>query len=462
MGALLLAVPGTLFALYTLGPALIAALIDPLQVVNRIWEGPPEALLDPPSAAVEPSNVLAALLLTIAAGLAALAFSRGRPLRAIPVVLPGIAVTILIAPVSLGFGWPHSTRAALAVFAVAMLGLALTPPPPESELAQSLRAARIATFVIGLAAGNAGLSGSLATRPMTLTTLGSAVLVGAVAALYGRTERARILGWLFAAVMGQAFVLTLGLVAGLPRTTSAFGVLGVGALLLVGAALLPRLRRPEAMREATTVEWSGYAAGLVAFALAFDSVPHLAGLLAAWGAVLGVAAGRPGRRASRRRVIFYTALGCEVAAWWLLMDLVDVRLLEAYTLPFAAVALVAGLIELRQRPSLGSWVAYGPALVAAFLPTTTLVLTRDTSDTRELLLMVGAAATLIFGSMLKQQAPFIVGAIVTAVSAIHFTVTRVGPYYVVLPIGVILLILGASNENRRRAQERIRSLRGMR
>ncbi|MEV4618913.1 permease [Asanoa sp. NPDC049573] len=462
MGALLVAVPGTLFALYALGPALVESLFAPLQVVNHIWAGPPEALLSPPPDAVEPSNVLSALLLTSAAGLAALAFSRGRPLRAIPVVLPGIAVTILITPVSLGFGWPNSIRAALAVFAVAMIGLALTPPPPESELAQSLRSARIATFVIGLAAGNAGLSGSLATRPMTLLTLGSAVLVGAVAALYGRTQRARILGWLFAAVMAQAFVLTLGLVAGLPRTTSAFGVLAVGAALLVGAALVPRLRRPEAAQEATTVEWSGYAAGLIAFALAFDSLPHLAGLLAAWGAVLGIAAGRPGRRASRRRVIFYTALGCEVAAWWLLMHLVNVRLLEAYTLPFAAVALLAGMIELRQRPSLGSWLAYGPALVAAFLPTTVLVLTSDTTDTRELLLLVGAAATLIFGAMVKQQAPVIVGAVVTGISAIHFTVTRVGPYYVVIPIGIILLILGANNENRRRAQERIRTLRGMR
>jgi hypothetical protein len=91
-----------------------------------------------------------------------------------------------------------------------------------------------------------------------------------------------------------------------------------------------------------------------------------------------------------------------------------------------------------------------------------LVLSRDTTDTRELLLLVGAAATLIFGSMVKQQAPVIVGAVVTGISAIHFTVTRVGPYYVVIPIGIILIILGANNENRRRAQERIRTLRGMR
>jgi hypothetical protein len=144
------------------------------------------------------------------------------------------------------------------------------------------------------------------------------------------------------------------------------------------------------------------------------------------------------------------------------MDLARVLVIEAYTLPFAAVALLAGLIELRQRPHLGSWVAYGPALVAAFVPTTAVVLTSDTADVREVLLLLGGVATLIFGSMRQQQAPVIVGAVVTAISAIHFTITQVGPYYVVFPIGVILLILGASNENRRRVQERLRSMRGMR
>ena len=247
----------------------------------------------------------------------------------------------------------------------------------------------MAVFAIGLAAGNAGLAGSLADRRMTLFTLGSAVGVGLVAALGGRTQRARILGWLFAAVMAQAFVLTVGLVAGLPRTTSAFGVLAVSAALLVVASRLPRLRRPEAVHEASTLEWSGTAAALIALALAFDARPHLAGLLAAWGAILGISATRPGRREAHRRALFYAALACEVVAWWLLMDLAQVGVIEAYTLPFAAVALLAGLLELRQRPHLGSWVAYGPALIAAFVPTTAVVLTSDTADLREVLLLLG-------------------------------------------------------------------------
>jgi CHASE2 domain-containing sensor protein len=73
-----------------------------------------------------------------------------------------------------------------------------------------------------------------------------------------------------------------------------------------------------------------------------------------------------------------------------------------------------------------------------------------------LLLLLGAVATLIVGSRLQQQAPVVVGATATAIAAIHFAVTLVGPWLVLVPIGVVLLFLGATNENRRRTQERVR------
>jgi hypothetical protein len=63
---------------------------------------------------------------------------------------------------------------------------------------------------------------------------------------------------------------------------------------------------------------------------------------------------------------------------------------------------------------------------------------------------------LIIGSRLQQQAPVVVGAIATAVAALHFAATLVGPWLVLVPVGVVLLVLGATNENRRRAQERLR------
>ncbi|WP_406037821.1 permease [Micromonospora sp. NBC_00898] len=461
-GALAAAVLPTALALVTLAPPLVFALVEPMRSVTRVWQGPPPELLTPPPGAVDPTHVLTALLLTVTAALAATGFSGGRRSRAVPVVLPGAAVTLLITPVALGHGWPESALAGLAVFTISMLGLALTPPPALVEPARSLRVARVLVFAIGLAAGGAGLAGSLATRELTLFTLGGAVGVGVVAALFGTTQRARILGWLFASLMAQLFVLTLGLVAGLAAVWSAFGVLAVGAALQVFAATLPRLRRPEAYREAATVEWSGYAAALIALALAFDSPRHIAALLAAWGAVLGVAASRPGRRPVERQILFWAVVACEISAWWILMRVADVALPEAYTLPFAALALVVGVLELRHRPDLSSWIAYGPALVAAFVPTLAIVLATESSMLRQVLLLLGAVAVLIFGSTSRQQAPVIVGATVTAIAAVH-ALFSLGPWLVLIPVGFVLLVLGASNERRRRAQERLQTaLRGMR
>ncbi|MGC5377296.1 SCO7613 C-terminal domain-containing membrane protein [Micromonospora sp. DT68] len=461
-GALAAAALPTALALASITPALVTALVEPHRTLSRIWQGPPPELLTPPADVVNPTHVLTALLLTATAALAATGFSGGRRSRAVPVVLPGAAVTLLIAPLALGRGWPASTIGALSVFTIAMLGLALTPPPALVERARSLRLARVLVFVIGLAGGSAGLAGSLADRQLTLFTLGSAVGVGAVAALFGVTQRARILGWLFASLMAQLFVLTAGLVAGLAAVWSAFGVLAVGAVLQVLAATLPRLRRPEAQREASTVEWSGYAAALIALALAFDSPRHIAALLAAWGAVLGVAATRPGRRPVERRILFWAVVFCEITAWWILMRVADVALPEAYTLPFALLALLVGVLELRHRPDMSSWVAYGPALVAAFVPTLAIVLATESSTLRQMLLLLGAVAVLIFGSSSRQQAPVIVGASVTAIAAIHALVS-LGPWLALIPVGILLLILGASNERRRRAQERLQTaLRGMR
>ncbi|MCX4386608.1 permease [Micromonospora peucetia] len=461
-GALAAAALPTALALVSIAPSLVVALVDPHRSLARVWQGPPPELITPPADAVDATHVLTALLLTATAALAATGFSGGRRSRAVPVVLPGAAVTLLITPVSLGNGWPASTLAGLAVFTISMLGLALTPPPPLAERARSLRLTRVLVFVIGLAAGGAGLVGSLATRELTLFTLGGAVGVGAVAALFGTTQRARILGWLFASLMAQLFVLTAGLVAGLAAVWSAFGVLAVGAALQVFAATLPRLRRPEAQREAATVEWSGYAAALIALALAFDSPRHIAALLAAWGAVLGVAATRPGRRPVERHILFWAVVVCEITAWWILMWVADVALPEAYTLPFAALALLVGVLELRHRPDLSSWVAYGPALVAAFVPTLAIVLATESSTLRQVLLLLGAVAVLVFGSMSQQQAPVIVGAAVTAVAAVH-ALFSLGPWLALIPVGILLLVLGASNERRRRAQERLQTaLRGMR
>ncbi|PWK40868.1 SCO7613 C-terminal domain-containing membrane protein [Actinoplanes xinjiangensis] len=450
-GAVMLALLPTVLALFSLAPALRAALVDPLGQLRAVWDGPIPALTDPAAGTVDGTSALAAVLLTGAAALAAVGFG-GKVSEAVPVILPGLALTLLITPIAMNAGFPAATGAALVVFTISMLGLALTPPP-VAHRAPLLRTTRGIVFAVGLLAGGAGLAGSLAMESLTVFTLGSAVGVGLVAALAGRNQSARLLGWLFAALMGQMFVMAVAISAGLERHWAAFGVLAVGAGLLSLEAALPRLGLPQYRAEAITVEWSGYASAAVAGVLALYSPVHLAALLAAWGAVLGLTASRPDRTASQRRTLFWVAVGFEIAGWWLFISLNEVGLPEAYTLPFAALALAVGVVEAHHRPDLSSWAAYGPALLAAFVPTMGIVIAGNGGDLRAVFLLLGAVVTLIIGSRSRQQAPVVVGTVATVVAALAFAFTVGGPWLMLIPVGVVLLFLGASSENRRRTQE---------
>lgn len=466
-GLLAAAALPTLLALASLGPSLAAVLVEPHRTLLRVWQGPDAAGVDW-TARGTAAGVTAALVLTLTAALAAARFGERAATRltrdevlaqVVPVLLPGLAVTLLIAPAGLGLGWPAGTTAALAVFAISMLGVALSPPPPQTEAARPVRATRWVTLVIGLAAGGAGLAGSLATRALTVATLAGAVAVGLTAALGGRTRSARILGWGFASASAHALAYVIGAALGMPSHWSAISVMAVAALALAAAAAVPKLRRVTARGEGPALEWSGYAGGLAALVLAARSLPHLTALVAAWGAVLGISAVRPGRSGTQRRTLLWCALGFELAAWWLVMQIADVGLIEAYTVPFAALALLVGLIELRHRPELGSWAAYGPALGAAFVPTLAVVLTTDTTPVRRVLLLLGAVATLIVGSRARQRAPVVVGSVVTAVAALHELVT-VSVWLIFIPIGVLLVVLGANYEKRRRDFMRLRGALG--
>ncbi|MFC7243347.1 SCO7613 C-terminal domain-containing membrane protein [Catellatospora aurea] len=441
-------------ALTSLAPALHAALVRPYDSLNAIWQGPPAT----GTVTTDVAAVLTAVLLTVAAGIAAVGFGGG-PTRAVSVVVPGAAVTLLIAPAGLGLAWPASVLAGLGVFTVCMLSVALTEPPSGDDVDRPVRAGLVAVLLLGLIAGGAGLAGALATPGLTIFTFGGAVAVGAVAALGGKSQRARILGWLGAALAAQLFVLTVSLRVGAKPEWAAFGVLGVGAILIVGAALHPRFTRPEAVREASAVEWAGYTAGVIALALAVRAPSQVAALLVGWGAVLGIAATRAGRPPTQRRILWWAAAASEIAAWWLIMRSADIALPEAYTMPFAVLALAVGLLELRQRPQLGSWAAYGPALIAGFGPTVVVVLVTDTNPIREVGLLVAAILTLVIGSRYGQQAPVAIGAAVTVIAALH-ALTLVGTTWLgVLVGGIVLIVLGANSERRRRATDRYKQLR---
>jgi hypothetical protein len=140
-----------------------------------------------------------------------------------------------------------------------------------------------------------------------------------------------------------------------------------------------------------------------------------------------------------------------------------VALPEAYTLPFAVIALITGLLQIRNRPELGSWIAYGPALVAGFLPSLVLVLTADSPPLRRVLLIVAAVTTVAVGAQRRQKAPVAVGAAVTIIATLHELLVAGLPWPVLLLLfvgtGALLVSVGANYEGRRRLRGAYRGMR---
>jgi len=442
------AVPAVI-ALVSVAPALGAALIRPYDSLRAVWQGPPPPLDLP----VDHTAVLSAALLTIAAGIAAVGFGGGMT-RAVSVVVPGLALTMLIMPVSLRLPWPSSVLAGLGVFTLCMLSVALTLPPAVDDATRGVRAARVAVLLIGLIGGGAGLAGALATPGMTIFTFAGAVFVGLTAALWGRMQRARILGWLGGALAAQLLVLSVSLRVGSPPEWAAFAVLAVGAALITSVVLLPRFAKEESLAEASAIEWAGYTAGIIAVALAAQAPLNVAAILIGWGCILSMAAIRAERPELQQRLLFYTAGGSALIALWLLRfnaDPAQQPLPEGLTLPLAILAFVVGLHQLQQRPELGSWAAYGPALIAGFGPTIALVIVPVPSPLRIVALLAGGITVLIWGSAKQQRAPLAIGAAVTTIVAFDALITA-GQIWLAIGIaGIVVLIIGASEEGRRRA-----------
>jgi len=419
------------------------------------------------------ADVLAAAALTFAGGLAAVGLGGSRQLianRAVAVVVPGAGLTMLLIPAAVGQGQLQATFA-LLVTTLCGLSLALTPPPsPDNFEAAPLRIARRLVFVLAVLAALAGQTGSLAMRSMTIEALAGSVIVGLIGAIWGRYRLARLIGWNVAGGAAILLALAASLAAGAPAHWSAFPVLAVCAALVAVAALVPRwLRRESIEDEIMVIEATAYLGMGLGLGLTFGAPTYTALAGTALGAILGLAASRPGRPDRYRQVLLIAAAASEVVAVWVLMRQGNVAAPEAYSLPFAVFALFVGVLELRRHPEMRSWVAYGPALVAGFLPSLVLVLVTDTTPIRRVLVILAGALTVAVGSLGRQQAPVVVGTVVTAAATLH-EVFRLGamlPWGVLLALftatGVLLVALGASYEKRRRNVAKFRSaLKGMR
>ena len=227
-------------------------------------------------------------------------------------------------------------------------------------------------------------------------------------------------------------------------------VVQVGALVLLvtGLALLAGWRLGEDEEPALGV--AALLAALAGASYSMDSVEPavpLAVVLAACGLLALGYASLPGRG----RVSIAGVLLCSSATWALSAD-ASIDVVEAYTLPLAALALAVGAVRWHRQPTAPSWTTVGPGLSAALLPSA-VAATSDDGLTRPLVVLLAAVLAAFAGTWLRWQAPVVTGALAAVVVAY----SQLAPYAVGLPrwislglAGALLLALGARYEQRRR------------
>jgi hypothetical protein len=430
------------------------AFVAPYGWLAQVWAGRPDGVGVDPSGAGR-VLVVDAVAVTILAGATAvggLAVLRRGVRSIVRTVLPVSAVALPMWLAALGAGWPTVPAVTLTAGVAGILAVALNRPP----IRRSDVAVRFGWLLVAAALIGAGLAGALPTHASTLAALGLIGTAGAAAGAVGRSLPARVGGWLAAVASAVLFAFTAGRAFELTLAQAAFGVLAASAVALaLGTALTGR--RPV---EAVAVQAAAQAGAVAALLLTVGSVRYAAAVCTLWGVVLGVRALRPGEPAGRRRALVVAAATTELLAWWLLIAAERVSLTEAYTLPAAAVALLAGRLAMRSGTSLTSWAAYGPALAAALLPTLASVLADEGQPVRRLLLGLGALVVVLAGAYNRLQAPVVAGGAVLVAVALHemVLVWDLLPRWVPLAAGGLLLVgLAMTLERRRRDLARVRA-----
>ncbi|MBU8856840.1 MULTISPECIES: hypothetical protein [unclassified Micromonospora] len=423
-------------ALLAVAPVVLTVLVDlPVQP----WSGVPAA--GEASAATARAG-LVLLLLGAAAGAYA---ATDRRVAWWLAALPFGAVALPVLATAAGAPWPVGPAVAFGVGLAALLVAALT-------------GARPAVLVpLGAVLAVPGFGGLLATRAGTLAALGALVVAGAVTGAAGRAAAVRIAGWPGAVAAATGFAVTASLAAGLPLRTAAFAALAVAAVTLHAAPLL-RVARPAGSRWA--LEAAAQAVALLALLLTGGSLRYAAAVCVLWGVAVAVRVPRRNESPAGRRVLAGVAAGSELVGGWLLLAAGGVVVLEAYTLPAAALALGAGLLALRRRSGLTSWPALGPGLAAAFLPSLVSVLVSgEPQPWRRLALGAAALAVVLGGAARRWQAPVVLGAATLVPLALHELARGwdLLPRWIFLGLGGLLLIgLAATYERRRRDLVRLR------
>ncbi|MDQ0408423.1 hypothetical protein ABVB69_19870 [Streptomyces sp. NPDC000349] len=436
--------------LWTL-PLFAGTLLGPVAGVERPWSGVPGDARDavfthmpwPPYATTVPLVLAALAVVLVVAERRAIQ----RPATAVGALVLGWAA-LFVLPVVLELPYEAGlvTQGAVVLAALGYAEWARRPAAGASPLP-------LTALLLALVTSVHLAFLSLASEPATL-----GVLV-ALAALFGAAGFRPAPGWLAApAALGYAAALAcaVGASAGWQPHHTALLVVVVPAVAALIAA-----RLGGGCRTTVPVEGAGAAAGVLALSLAVTDPPTLALVLALCGVVAAGTALRPDRRP-----VGHAAAAMFLLAAWVRLVAWDVTTPEAYTLPVTVPALVVGLLRRRREPTVSSWTAYGAGLAVTLVPSL-LATWGDPHWTRPLLLGAASLAVTLAGARHRLQAPLLLGGGALALVALHELAPYIAQAVDALPrwvppalAGVVLLVLGATYEQRLRDARRVREALG--
>jgi hypothetical protein len=211
----------------------------------------------------------------------------------------------------------------------------------------------------------------------------------------------------------------------------------LGTALLV-TTLIPRLRR-HGLAGAVAAWFTALPAAATDYAeVTRQDVAIFLAIVAASGYVLALT--------PRRGFVSWPAAAAGSVSTWLALDVAGYDTLELYTGASAATLLVAGLLQRRDVPRLGSVVTLGPALAMAILPSAIdafgEAVLQEAGTLRAVLVILVAALLAAVGAALQVRAAFLVGLAAALLAGLGqlFALTGMLPRWVALAAGGALLL----------------------
>lgn len=417
------------------GEAVTQALTGPLTWLADPWTRTADGAREALSPHLAWSGTVVTLV--VLAGTAVAAVAAGLLLERVDAALPAAGLLLVVAAVTLPLGLATSYRDALVLLLVVatLLGVA------GVLLLNRMRLVGIALVASATATSLVAAEWSTADEDATLVVL---PLVAALVA--GLSVRLPSVLTGLALLLGGAELAAVGAWRDL-------AVEQVGALLLAAAATAVAVSFTFRDLHRIGAEAAAVVLAGTSVALASPDPGWLSWTLAGAGLLALAVSVRP----DRREVGLVGALLLSASSWVRFAD-AHVVSPEPYVAPIVVLALLLGRLRRRTHPSLDTLPAYGPGLTFALVPTLLRSFVDDT-PTRGVVLLVVCVAVVLAGARTRTRAGLVVGAAVAVVDALNLT----APYAEALPrwlplalLGLLLVVLGATYEQRLRDLKRIR------